>query len=877
MNKKIFENSRICPKGDVEANWNKAVGFIPLDKEIIIYKKDDTHPAARFKVGDGKTSVQDLPFSGTDMAAIEKLIDEKGELLIEYVDNVADEKSEQLLEHINDVSAEHTRLQKELNKKVTICTLNIINSTNTVYFRHLNNVTEIDWGDGTITHASDIPNTWDKTVTHTYTNIGEYTCKIYDATKIRCGREDLSGESALVKIIVADTIDDLRLAYNHSLTYIELPKNMSIISNVTMYMCDKLTNIRIPDGVTSIGDYAFGVCSSLTSIEIPDGVTSIGSGAIEYCEKLKSIKFKNSTPIEYQTNWFNYCGALTNIYVPYGSQQAYKEKWAEGGASQNILDKIVESDREAMMSDLNEQVAEAIQPIIDVVQEKESIQATFDITEDNTIIELGTVSGAGFTKINWGDGNVNNELSHTYIKPGKYICRFYGSTSTGFETLKYCKNLTDTIVNIPMRARTYVGCSNLKNVELCKDTPTIASESFYDCSSLKNIIIPNSVTSIENGAFQNCSSLTSVVIPNSVTSIGAHAFQSCSGLTSIEIPDSVTSMGTYAFAGCSSLISIEIPDSVTHIPEHAFGGCSGLTSVTIGDSVTRINFDAFRGCSNLTRVVIPDSVTSIDIGAFRDCSSLTEIILGTRVSGILMETFRNCTSLNSITFKNTNPITYNAISFNDFTALTQIYVPYGCKQAYINKWLADGAPQDILDKIVESDREAMMSDVIVKMNIPETDEEKAAACETIGAVAKQANAGSMNIVYGEEHSGRGSKMFTIASGGTGAETIPMRNANGQFDVREPQSDLNVVNKKYAEDNFVAKPPSGTGLLYQTAEGETQLRRTAGDVSAWTIVERGAGGVVRCATPVDDTDSANKSYVDGLIAELLARIEALEGK
>ena len=87
MNKKIFENARFCPKGDIEANWNKAVGFVPLDKEIIIYKKDDTHPAARFKVGDGVTAVQDLPFSGTDIEAIQQLIDEKGELLIENVDN----------------------------------------------------------------------------------------------------------------------------------------------------------------------------------------------------------------------------------------------------------------------------------------------------------------------------------------------------------------------------------------------------------------------------------------------------------------------------------------------------------------------------------------------------------------------------------------------------------------------------------------------------------------------------------------------------------------------------------------------------------------------------------------------------------------------
>lgn len=84
-----------------------------------------------------------------------------------------------------------------------------------------------------------------------------------------------------------------------------------------------------------------------------------------------------------------------------------------------------------------------------------------------------------------------------------------------------------------------------------------------------------------------------------------------------------------------------------------------------------------------------------------------------------------------------------------------------------------------------------------------TDEEKAAACETIGAIAKQANTGSMNVVYGEEHSGNGSKMFTLASGGTENMTIPMRNANGQFDVRAPKSDLNVANKKYV-DGLIAE-------------------------------------------------------------------------
>lgn len=47
---------------DVEANWLKAVSFIPKKGEIVIYDIDATHQVERFKIGDGNTPVNDLPF-----------------------------------------------------------------------------------------------------------------------------------------------------------------------------------------------------------------------------------------------------------------------------------------------------------------------------------------------------------------------------------------------------------------------------------------------------------------------------------------------------------------------------------------------------------------------------------------------------------------------------------------------------------------------------------------------------------------------------------------------------------------------------------------------------------------------------------------------
>lgn len=60
-------NTRIQLKSDTEANWNLVSNFVPLNGEFIIYSADNDHSYCRLKVGDGSTTVGNLPFidSGT--------------------------------------------------------------------------------------------------------------------------------------------------------------------------------------------------------------------------------------------------------------------------------------------------------------------------------------------------------------------------------------------------------------------------------------------------------------------------------------------------------------------------------------------------------------------------------------------------------------------------------------------------------------------------------------------------------------------------------------------------------------------------------------------------------------------------------------------
>lgn len=55
-------NARIVHKHDVQSNWEKATNFIPMQGEIICFDIDENYDYERFKIGDGVTNVNDLPF-----------------------------------------------------------------------------------------------------------------------------------------------------------------------------------------------------------------------------------------------------------------------------------------------------------------------------------------------------------------------------------------------------------------------------------------------------------------------------------------------------------------------------------------------------------------------------------------------------------------------------------------------------------------------------------------------------------------------------------------------------------------------------------------------------------------------------------------------
>ena len=87
-----------------------------------------------------------------------------------------------------------------------------------------------------------------------------------------------------------------------------------------------LTTAKLPQGVKVLGIDAFVNCNNLTSIELPASLMEIRGNAFSGCGKLVSITCLSATPPSLKgTDIFYKCYALTEIRVPSGPENAYKQ------------------------------------------------------------------------------------------------------------------------------------------------------------------------------------------------------------------------------------------------------------------------------------------------------------------------------------------------------------------------------------------------------------------------------------------------------------------------------------------------------------------------------------------------------------------------
>lgn len=255
----------------------------------------------------------------------------------------------------------------------------------------------------------------------------------------------------------------------------------------------------------------------------------------------------------------------------------------------------------------------------------------------------------GRTSIDWGDGTVDNNLSHTYGSNGAYTIKIYGMTAVGGSMII---------------ANSNVKSNGVKAVYFANTVTSLGSSCLNSYYAMQYVTLPTSVTNIANNAFNYSKLLKCFIIPASVTSsIGWFGYDGLNGAIYFVIPNSITSIDESSPSGLNAVKKFIIPDSVTNLTKYTHSGFHKAEYIRIPKNTANVKFTgswelkklvgnpttlasrAFMECYSLENADLLLNATSIESEAFYDCIRLGDVVLGEKITKIASSAFTNCVSM----------------------------------------------------------------------------------------------------------------------------------------------------------------------------------------------------------------------------------------
>lgn len=172
----------------------------------------------------------------------------------------------------------------------------------------------------------------------------------------------------------------------------------------------------------------------------------------------------------------------------------------------------------------------------------------------------------------------------------------------------------------------FLGCNELKEIELPKDVAVIGEKAFGGCKKLEKVHIPESVIQIGPCAFFECRKLKEITIPEGVKTIEDSVFLGCTEIKEMVIPTSVTEIGDYAFMKCRKLKKMVVPQTVKKTGRAIFLGCTQLKKMEFLAEVDTLEDNIFENCSAMTNVVLAETITVIKNRAFAECRDRKSVV-----------------------------------------------------------------------------------------------------------------------------------------------------------------------------------------------------------------------------------------------------------
>ena len=336
------------------------------------------------------------------------------------------------------------------------------------------------------------------------------------------------GEKAFLNCAALDTLIIISPWSN------PVPSQITWVGDGAFQNCYSLPSLSLPN-LRYIGSRAFRSCRAFKSFAIPSTVTSVGEAAFKGCHNLDTVYLQGCDSMPIGKNAFADCGSLKAIIctalIPPVVDQDLGLTPEQKATVKVIVPKIaLEAYRQApYWKDLGGLESRTydfdVNNIYYNIIDDDEVCITYRDTTYNSY--QGTYSEEEY---DWFSSTYRSEYWRGMGIPDKinYGGKTYLVTAIGENAFRNCTRLNmlewNNHGNIKhIGANAFMGCSNLKSVDLPAHLQTIEAHAFEGCSFLHTIAIPTTVNLIDTCAFMGCSRLKYVYLESPVK-IGPKAF-----------------------------------------------------------------------------------------------------------------------------------------------------------------------------------------------------------------------------------------------------------------------------------------------------------------------------------------------------------------
>ena len=453
----------------------------------------------------------------------------------------------------------------------------------------------------------------------------------------------------------AEEIDFLSFSSSTYLKSVYLPSGLRTIPQNT-FRQSGIERLVIDEGLETIEMNAFAGCYSLKSIYLPSTLISIENYAFQVNTEVEEITFAGSTPPDIGYNAFYGVGYDVDnltMYTPEGCGSTFNNiDWNSDYFVFNVAE---------------------ISPIASGATF--TVDSLTYVTTDNNL----SVKVSEATSTNLVDPGIPPKVAYQ-----GNLCTV---TALGYNSLQNCKKMIRAEVPFTVSwidDYSFYNCTNIQTMRLHEGIEEIDPFSMSHIDNLTSLSIPASVDSISGTFVTYSSSLQEILVHpanNKYVSVDGVLFSKNRKLL-VSYPNAKTSnytipygteiIGSNSFRGSSHLQQVIIPASVRKIEGSAFLDNTALKEIKVPEGVETIGYNAFYKCSNMTRAELPSTLTSLGYNALANTKKLATLV----VNNPTPPTCQTYIQPQSGTIYET---------FDDYNyANTQLIVPHGCAQAYMN-------------------------------------------------------------------------------------------------------------------------------------------------------------------------------------------------